>query len=84
MFPDCIRNKGKLKYDFYLPTYNILLEYDGKQHYEEGFRCKDLEDMKANDEYKTKYATDNGYKMVRIRYDEDAMAVLRTTLGVEE
>jgi very-short-patch-repair endonuclease len=81
-FHNCIRNKGKLKYDFYLPEYNILLEYDGKQHYEEGYRCNDLEDMKTNDEFKTSYANDNGYKMVRIRYDDDTISMLRTTLGI--
>lgn len=32
-FDDC-RDKLLLPFDFYLPEYNILIEYNGKQHYE--------------------------------------------------
>ena len=81
-FPDCIRNKGKLKYDFYLPFRKLLIEYDGKQHYEIGHRCKDLNDMRENDMFKTAYAESNGYQILRIRYDEDAIQILSSMLGV--
>ena len=32
MFNDCKR-KNKLRFDFYLPKYNVLIEYDGMQHF---------------------------------------------------
>ena len=34
-FDNC-KNKYKLRFDFYLPDYNIAIEYDGKQHYDAG------------------------------------------------
>ena len=30
-----LKDKTYLSYDFYLPNYNMLIEYQGKQHYEE-------------------------------------------------
>jgi very-short-patch-repair endonuclease len=80
-FPDCVRNKGKLKYDFYLPAHNILIEYDGKQHFETGFLCQDLDDIKATDEFKTKYAADNGFVLLRLRYDDNSLQILQTMLA---
>ena len=32
MFEDCI-DKRPLPFDFYLPEYNICIEYQGQQHY---------------------------------------------------
>lgn len=31
-FEDC-KNKKQLPFDFYLPEYNICIEYDGEQHF---------------------------------------------------
>lgn len=80
-FPDCIRNKGLLRYDFYLPSRKLLIEYDGKQHYEEGYRCSDLNDMHKTDMFKTVYAESNGYRLLRIKYDEDTLKILSNMLG---
>ena len=33
-FNDC-RNKNPLRFDFYLPDYNLCIEFDGIQHYDE-------------------------------------------------
>lgn len=33
-FSDCKIIDKKLSFDFYLPDYKIILEYDGKQHFE--------------------------------------------------
>ena len=60
------------KYDFYLPDYNILIEFDGEQHFkfvsrfhrtQEGF-----EDKKYIDAQKTAYAINNGHRLVRVDY----------------
>ena len=30
---DCKLGKGKAKFDFYLPNQNLIIEYDGEQHF---------------------------------------------------
>ncbi|QYB17523.1 SPbeta prophage-derived protein [Pacmanvirus S19] len=72
-FIDCRGNKKPLPFDFYLPEYNVLIEFDGKQHYEpidyyggmDGF-----EKRRRYDEIKNKWSADNGINLLRIRYDE--------------
>lgn len=34
-FIDCVNPKTNflLRFDFYLPDYNIIIEYDGEQHF---------------------------------------------------
>ena len=29
-----LKSEGKLKCDFFLPDYNLVIEYNGRQHYE--------------------------------------------------
>ena len=63
--------KGKPRYDFYLPDYNILIEYDGEQHFypvyswdtQESFKLRQL-----HDKVKNNYAITNGYTLIRIPY----------------
>jgi hypothetical protein len=33
-----VSNKSKLKFDFYLPDYNVLIEFQGKHHYEPNYK----------------------------------------------
>jgi very-short-patch-repair endonuclease len=33
-FPDCL-DKQQLRFDFYLPKFNLLIELDGQQHFED-------------------------------------------------
>ena len=62
---------GKLSYDFYLPTYNILIEYQGEQHIRArehfGGECQ-LEIQKEHDKRKKEYALNNGIKLLEIWY----------------
>lgn len=63
----------RLRCDFFLPEHDIIIEFDGQQHFspkslwggEEAFRV-----LKANDQKKNKWAEEKGYKMVRIRFDQ--------------
>lgn len=72
-FKDC-KNINYLRFDFYLPDYNLLIEYDGRQHFEsvdlfggrEGF-----ERRKLNDEIKNKYCIKNGIHLLRISHSEN-------------
>lgn len=69
-FPNLVgKNKIPLRYDFYLPTLNRLIEFDGIQHYKERTYFKDsLEDIQKRDLIKNKYALNNKIDLVRIPY----------------
>ena len=61
----------KLPFDFFIPSLNCLIEYDGEQHFrpvsrfggEEGF-----EKLRQRDELKNQYSKKNGIKLIRIPY----------------
>lgn len=72
-FNDCV-DKTKLRYDFYVESLNLLIEYDGKQHFvavDYFGGEKALKGVQRRDAIKNKYAEDNGINLLRIRYDED-------------
>jgi very-short-patch-repair endonuclease len=58
-----------LKFDFYLPKYNLLIEFDGQQHYIP-YRGNiiELEKTKFRDNIKTEYCENNIIKLLRIKY----------------
>lgn len=59
----------KYRYDFFLPEYNVLIEYHGRQHYEETTMCRSsLEERKKDDEIKEINAIKNGLKYIVIPY----------------
>jgi len=61
-----------LSYDFYLPNYNLLIEYQGLQHekYCKGFHKskKDFKRQLEHDERKRQYCIDNNIKLLEIWY----------------
>ena len=69
-FENC-RNILVLPFDFYLPDYNICIEYDGEQHFrpvdffggEEAFQKR-----QKNDLIKTEFCENNGIELIRIPY----------------
>ena len=74
-FKECrADNNRRLLFDFYIPSINTCIEFDGKQHFEpveywggqEG-----LERRKRSDEIKNKFCTDNNINLIRISYNED-------------
>lgn len=69
-FDNC-KNIYKLPFDFYLPEYNILIEYDGILHYKDTFNNPtNFEKIKTRDAIKTKYCVDNNILLIRIPYWE--------------
>ena len=75
-FKDCKGVKFELKFDFYIPKYNFIIEFDGRQHFEvvkfngmtyENALKSHLELIK-NDEIKDKYCINNKIIMHRIKY----------------
>lgn len=66
---------AKLSYDFYLPDYNLLIEYQGEYHdgkvHEISPKRQKIENVinqKHNDELKKEYAKKNNYKLFEIWY----------------
>lgn len=71
-FKGC-KYKYNLRFDFYLPAYNLCIEFDGKQHFEaidyfggvEAFKSTKIRDKIKND-----YCKANNIKLLRIPYTE--------------
>ena len=79
-FDDC-RDKRKLPFDFYLPQYNLCIEYDGEQHFNaHSFNCKkeskkqrleNLKKLQSHDQIKNNYCKSHNINLLRIKYDEN-------------
>lgn len=70
---DDLRYKKKLSYDFYLPDYNLLIEYNGAQHYESIEYFGGVERFKlqqTTDNIKKEYARERGIKLLEIHYKD--------------
>ena len=81
-FKDC-RDKYTLPFDFYIPTLNYCIEFDGIQHFEpvDYFGGeKAFKEVQRRDGIKTKYCKEKGIKLLRIRYDEDVEEKLNSIL----
>jgi very-short-patch-repair endonuclease len=77
-FEDC-RDKRSLPFDFYIPSKNLIIEYDGKQHfipYSKFGGTDALLKTQHHDQIKTKYCEDNKIHLIRIRYDQVISEVL--------
>ena len=69
-FQDC-RDKKPLPFDFYLPQYNMVIEYDGIQHFKDkGFTHSSLKEIQFHDNLKNNYCNTHGIKIIRIPYWE--------------
>jgi predicted nucleic acid-binding Zn-ribbon protein len=73
-----------LSYDFYIPSLNLLIEYQGEQHkkpidYFGGIET--FERQKIHDKLKREYAIKNNYIFLEIWYYEDLKKKLEQTLN---
>jgi len=81
-FKDC-KNINTLPFDFYLPTKNIVIEFDGQQHFESVYYWGgeyELKNIKLRDKIKNEYCKENNIKLVRIKYDEDITEILNKNI----
>jgi len=75
-FKDCFSKYNNTKYyfDFYLPDYNILIEYDGKQHFKynnTGWNNKEnFEKTQQRDLYKNQWCEIHNIPLIRIPYTD--------------
>lgn len=71
-FNDC-KDKLPLPFDFYLTDYNICIEFDGQQHFNQNsfnMTNENFNDRKHKDSIKTQYCINNNIKLIRIPYWE--------------
>lgn len=70
-FKDC-RDKKPLPFDFYLPDLNIMIEFDGIQHFvvKDSYFKHGVEYIKLHDNIKNDYCKQNKIKLIRIPYYE--------------
>ena len=65
------KSKYKLRFDFMLPEFKIIIEYDGEQHFYpvKQFGGEDAyNELIIKDQIKDQWAKNNGYKLFRISY----------------
>ena len=79
-----LKDSAKLRYDFYIPSKRLLIEYDGYQHYVFPNRCHetyhDFLKQKHHDWLKRKYAKKHNLKLERILYNENIKSRLKEIL----
>lgn len=65
-------SQTQARFDFYLPQYNCLIEYDGRWHFIQGNGVFDNQDKfektKAHDEIKNNWCKENNIPLIRIPY----------------
>ena len=83
-FKEC-RDKLPLSFDFWIPSLNTLIEFDGEQHFRVNKffgGVKNLKLTQRRDRIKSRYAKRTGKKLIRIKYTiTDIKAHLLTRLG---
>lgn len=64
--------KMRRRYDFYIPSSNWLIEFDGVQHFKEVefFASESLKERQQADREKTQTAISNGLCLLRIHYED--------------
>lgn len=79
-FNNC-KDKRTLPFDFYIPSKNTAIEYDGKQHTEaiDWFGGKErLQYIKQHDQIKTQYCNENNIHLLRISYKDNIQEKLNS------
>ena len=80
---DDLKDTTYLSYDFYIPDQNILIEYQGIQHYEpvDHFGGDDkFAIQQRHDKLKSDYAKNHGYNLIAVPYTEDNFSKVKKYL----
>ena len=81
-FEGCVSIRT-LPFDFYIEKLNLLIEFDGEQHYLErdsGIYVGKYHEIKKRDKIKDDFAHSAGINLLRIRWDEDPEEALKQAL----
>lgn len=84
MFNGC-KYKNRLKFDFYVPSLNLCIEYDGQQHFFPvhwfgGVKAYELQLLK--DSIKTEYCESNCIKLIRFKYTDNKEFIESSLLNI--
>lgn len=74
---------NNLSYDFYLPDYNMCIEFDGRQHFAayKYFGGDDaFKKIKLRDKIKDEYCNLNNIRLLRINYKQNIIDILKNNL----
>jgi hypothetical protein len=82
-----LRYIRRLRYDFWLPTYNLMIEFDGIQHYEPVPFHGGIEGLvrrRIRDKLKNIYCTTNKFNLLRIHHTDfhHINNIMNETLGL--
>jgi very-short-patch-repair endonuclease len=67
---DWCKNKNKLPFDFCIEEYKIIIELDGRQHFQQVSNWECPIKSQKKDVYKMKCANSNGYSVIRILQED--------------
>lgn len=90
IFKDCKNPKtnNNLRFDFYIPEYNICIEFDGQQHFKDiplFGGAKEFINMRFRDSIKNEYCKNNNINLIRISYkDKNIEEILNKRLKNNE
>ena len=72
-----------LPFDFYFEDKNLLIEFDGEQHFKPKFGVDTLLEQNMRDSFKNKWAEENGFRLLRIPYtrENEIEAILEKTFN---
>lgn len=79
------KNLRRLRFDFYLPDYNLCIEYQGMQHYKPIEAFGGLESFikgQERDNMKREFCKKNNINLLEIKYDQNIRDVLLGYLNI--
>jgi very-short-patch-repair endonuclease len=83
-FKEC-KNIKLLSFDFYLPEYNMCIEFDGEQHFRtvnEWGGENSYVNIKKNDDIKNDFCDKNSIELIRINYKENINDILKNKIKI--
>lgn len=91
-FADCFY-KLQLSFDFYLPDYNMCIEFQGAQHYTPYLQIHKFKNLKKGilafgeqrirDNIKRHYCKNNNITLVEIKYDQNINKILEHNIKIK-
>ena len=81
---DTCKDKIMLPFDFYIPSLNLLIEYDGQQHFKDGWfkNLENLEKTQYHDKIKNDWANKNNICLIRYNYNQSFKEIENNLLGL--